>query len=538
MNALRKLFACGSGNKEKRASHTPVRKTPSQPKPAVAVSVHKPEAPRVVRQLPPNVQKRRQDERNTIVELNRDRSIRTYSFISALWMRRWVNFTQKNEELPGPIDNKALFTEGKLKLRLEENKDFVVISKEQYDCLRSWYGGDLALSSYYRDIYRAEGLKVLRAERFEDGKPRQITSEVSMPSRRNSSALGVSRQYSNKLRGGRDASTADRTWDDAGLVYSRRLSSSIGSSASCATASKTRLIAGLYNPSNYCFMNSALQCLFSVTPFTDYFLTKAYRNDTVKHTRFSNALAQITQSYFQQTGVVRPESLWRLSADRFHGGRQQDLPEFLRFLLESLESELKVQEKPALSWEDYEQFYNQMLVKTFGGQTVQEVTCARCKFVSKSYEIFTDVVLDLSPSVEHSLYSYTAAEFVKTNYKCEKCARQTDITKQTHFLHLPNFLILQIKRFETGSYLRKSNAMMCFSSTMTVQGERETASYQLLAVAVHSGSLGAGHYVAYGLREGSWYLFNDSSCSLVAASQVLESQAYLLIYAKSANCSK
>jgi ubiquitin C-terminal hydrolase len=530
MNALRKLFICGTGNKERGASHTPVKKTPSQPKPAVAVP--KPETPRIVRQLS-NVQKRREDEINKIIELNQDPSIRTYSFISALWMRRWVNFTRKNEELPGPINNNDLYTEGKLKLNLEENKDFVVISKEQYDCLRSWYGGDLGLNSSYRDIYRAEGLKVLRAEQFEDRRPRQITSGVAMPSRRNSSVLGVSRQHSSKLRGGRDASAGDRTCDDGGLVYSRKPSSSISSSASCATAVKTRVIAGLYNPSNYCFMNSALQCLFSVTPFTDYFLTKAYRHDAVKQTRFSNVLAQITHSYFRQTGVIRPEGLWTLSAARFHGGRQQDLPEFLRFLLESLESELKVQEKPALSWEDYEQFYNHMLVKTFGGQTVQEVTCARCKFVSKSYEIFTDIVLDLSSSVERSLDNYTAAEFVRTNYKCERCRRETDITKQTHFLHLPNFLILQNKRFEAGLHLRKSNATMKFSSTMTLRGEGETASYQLLAVAVHSGSLGAGHYVAYGLREGSWYLFNDSNCCLVAASQVLESQAYLLIYAKS-----
>jgi ubiquitin carboxyl-terminal hydrolase 4/11/15 len=51
----------------------------------------------------------------------------------------------------------------------------------------------------------------------------------------------------------------------------------------------------------------------------------------------------------------------------------------------------------------------------------------------------------------------------------------------------------------------------------------------------HSGSLGGGHYIAYGCRDGSWYLFNDSSYSMTSASHVLEAQAYLLIYMRSSN---
>jgi ubiquitin C-terminal hydrolase len=74
---------------------------------------------------------------------------------------------------------------------------------------------------------------------------------------------------------------------------------------------------------------------------------------------------------------------------------------------------------------------------------------------------------------------------------------------------------------------------MSFSSSMTIPGEGGGGRYQLIAVAVHSGSLGGGHYIAYGCREGTWYLFNDSNCSVTSASQVLEAQAYLLIYMKS-----
>ncbi len=33
--------------------------------------------------------------------------------------------------------------------------------------------------------------------------------------------------------------------------------------------------------------------------------------------------------------------------------------------------------------------------------------------------------------------------------------------------------------------------------------------YELFALTVHIGSLEFGHYIAYTLRDGKWYLFND-----------------------------
>ena len=57
-------------------------------------------------------------------------------------------------------------------------------------------------------------------------------------------------------------------------------------------------------------------------------------------------------------------------------------------------------------------------------------------------------------------------------------------------------------------------------------------SYHLSAVIVHKGEINSGHYINYA-REGSdWFLFDDSKVVLVSESEVLKSEAYLLLYVK------
>jgi len=487
-------------------------------------------------------------------ELDQENKSSLFSFIGAEWLRKWVEFVQKGADQPPAITNRSLFLDGKLKTNLVLSRDYVVIYKSQYDYLHSIYGGELPLTSSQKDIYTTEkqtpSLPQIGGERRASMQKPPLPKREEGPSanpyhRRNFGSLEhkFSREKlgaSSKLEGGRDTSAAESSIIDPYDVPSKslKISSSFVEESTASSQSESRIMskarnaAGFYNPSNYCFMNAALQCLFSITPFADYFLSKAFLRDAVNRTRFSDALSKVAYSYFNESGTVRPEGLWNLCGTKFPGGRQHDLPEFLRFILEELESELRKSRVTEMTWENYERYYNRMLVNTFGGQTVQDVTCKKCQHVSKSYEIFTDIALDLSSSVESSLRRYTASEDIDTDYRCENCKRVTGIKKQTRFLRLPNYLILQIKRFESGPYPKKSNAIMRFNNSMVIEGDHETAQYQLIAVAVHSGSLGGGHYIAYGKRDRSWYCFNDCNLSQVSQSQVTEAQAYLLIYMK------
>ena len=56
--------------------------------------------------------------------------------------------------------------------------------------------------------------------------------------------------------------------------------------------------------------------------------------------------------------------------------------------------------------------------------------------------------------------------------------------------------------------------------------------YRLYAISNHYGSVGFGHYTAFGLhpKDNSWYCFDDSSVNKVTEDQIVTSAAYILFY--------
>ena len=56
--------------------------------------------------------------------------------------------------------------------------------------------------------------------------------------------------------------------------------------------------------------------------------------------------------------------------------------------------------------------------------------------------------------------------------------------------------------------------------------------YRLSGVVVHSGGLGAGHYIAYVKTPKGWFYISDSHVASVPQSKVAQCQAYLLFYVR------
>lgn len=82
--------------------------------------------------------------------------------------------------------------------------------------------------------------------------------------------------------------------------------------------------------------------------------------------------------------------------------------------------------------------------------------------------------------------------------------------------------------------MQKNGALVQFPingmEIMNCNGERFV--YDLYAVSNHYGSMGGGHYTAYGKNvNGNWYDFNDSSVSGVRdQGSVVSAAAYVLFY--------
>jgi ubiquitin carboxyl-terminal hydrolase 22/27/51 len=170
--------------------------------------------------------------------------------------------------------------------------------------------------------------------------------------------------------------------------------------------------------------------------------------------------------------------------------------------------------------------------------------------------------------LEECLARFTGEEKLsKEDYRCNKCQKQRDATKQLSLRKSPPVLVVHLKRFShTKDKSSKVELPVSFpmdlnmvpytawhqrnlanghtstskGTTSSTSKEKETngdanpvsseAMYMLSAVIVHKGDINSGHYVSYAREGRDWFMFDDSKVVLVTENEVLAAQAYLLVY--------
>lgn len=124
---------------------------------------------------------------------------------------------------------------------------------------------------------------------------------------------------------------------------------------------------------------------------------------------------------------------------------------------------------------------------------------------------------------------------------CSGCKEFRQSTKKMDIWRLPPILVIHLKRFSYKNryYREKLDTLVEFPLTdldLTNQQLADTtdtpAVYDLMAVSNHFGSLGGGHYTAFGkhVNDGCWYKFDDSHVSKVDEASVCSTAAYVLFY--------
>uniref|UniRef100_A0A672RC61 Ubiquitin carboxyl-terminal hydrolase n=1 Tax=Sinocyclocheilus grahami TaxID=75366 RepID=A0A672RC61_SINGR len=375
-----------------------------------------------------------------------------------------------------------------------------------------------------------------------------------------------------------------RKRSDSSSPDSKLKKDSDGTVAQCAT--------GLRNLGNTCFMNAILQSLSNIQVFSCYFKelpSVALRSGKTAgrrmyHTRsqgdssvslveeFRKILCSLWQG--SQT-AFSPDALfyviWKIMPS-FRGYQQQDAHEFLRYLLDHLHREMQGSKNgspsPALSPDRPKHASESkccingtstIVTSVFGGILQNEVYCLICGTESRKFDPFLDLSLDIPSqfrikftkdqepgptcTLNDCLRSFTDLEELDETelYMCHKCKKRQKSTKKFWIQKLPKVLCLHLKRFHWTAFLRnKIDTYVEFPmhgldmKSFLLEPENSLPArclYDLAAVVVHHGSgIGSGHYTAYGLHEGRWYHFNDSTVTLVSEEAVLKAKAYILFY--------
>ena len=270
-------------------------------------------------------------------------------------------------------------------------------------------------------------------------------------------------------------------------------------------------MSGLRNLGNTCYMNSAIQLLMNMEIFKS--IVYKYKNS---HESI-NTLYRFIEHY-KENPIANPCDVKKLVGNRkcmFGGFGQQDSHEFLIFLFDIIDEIIK---------DKGDDLYKNLgLVFNIGYKC--KITNCLYESTHKERELFLN--LDMSDSLDTSYRNYKQIEkLVDDNlYFCEKCNKKRPGRKQIITEVWPHNLIIVLKRF--------NNNMIKNNNSIEIPNEWRHG-YILKGGIVHSGSLNGGHYVYFGNRNNSWYLYNDSSVSVLNENEFnnYKKKAYILHYEK------
>ncbi|KAJ1897877.1 hypothetical protein LPJ66_003108 [Kickxella alabastrina] len=375
-------------------------------------------------------------------------------------------------------------------------------------------------------------------------KPINMVSTSSSSSNTNGSSAQPGTAASS-LEGGLLDQSVDGLIEKSG--FRRAAHSLFPSERLAATWRQVRAIGpGLSNLGNTCFLNSVLQCLTYTSALAEYMLMREHSascrvGDNCILCKFEAHVVRALSK--RESSSIAPKPIvgrLKLVAKHMRVGRQEDSHEFLRLLVEAFQRNLLHGIDPKIDRRIQE---TTLVHQVFGGYLQSQVKCSRCGHDSNTFEPLLDISLDIQSgggTIAKALRAFTRPEMLtKSNrYKCEKCAKLVDATKQMTVYRLPRVLTLQLKRFSIFGG-GKINRYVEFPLSLNMKGyvsgnspEAGPHDYSLYAVLVHSGGTArSGHYFCYVKSSaGVWYEMNDSMVHQVSERTVLKQTAYLLFY--------
>ena len=331
-------------------------------------------------------------------------------------------------------------------------------------------------------------------------------------------------------------------------------------------------ISGLTNLGNTCFLNSCMQVISHTYELNDFLNLETYKKRL--NNQYESVLLlewdELRKILWKENCSVSPvkfvKTVQKLAQikdkDLFTGYDQNDLPEFLIFVIDcfhnalSREVNMSIQGTPEndrdkmalLCFEKIKQMYSKdysEIWNIFYGIQISQLTSMETnKSMSMVPEPFFIINLPIpqnnkTPSLLDCFDLYVEGEILdgENSVFNEATNKKESAKKNLIFWSLPTILVIDIKRFNSSN--RKNQILVEFPLTnlnlskYVIGYNKETFVYDLYGVCNHSGSVLGGHYTSFVKNANDkWYHYNDTSVLEIQENQLLTSKAYCFLYRK------
>ncbi|XP_069956470.1 ubiquitin carboxyl-terminal hydrolase 8 isoform X3 [Cherax quadricarinatus] len=308
---------------------------------------------------------------------------------------------------------------------------------------------------------------------------------------------------------------------------------------------------GLPNFGNTCYINSIIQCLYSIQALRQYFISEKYKKDLNNMSEQKGEVALSLAEVFQalNSGTKTDESIRKFKKvmakhdSEFEGHDQQEAHDLFLALLQCLHNDLsKSSNNEQIN--DHHSNSTSFIASIFYGVQKSVIYCREKKItVYSSTESFNNLTLSVLGTEEHKL-----GELLKNHLRpqeidwdCQHCRQLHKCVHYTSISKLPFVLSLHFSRYGNSSHRNNHKGRVLFPPDNLSLGKDVAqvdypSVYQLISVCNHHGTMTSGHYTAFCRRKkgsggSQWWMMDDLDAHPATVQDAIaERDAHIVFY--------